>query len=153
MLKNILDHFGENPIRFISNWVCYCVWEGTWARSILKNRMAVTESTKHQLSFELAPTILLVALGSWSFIESSLPVAASLFNFVLFCGLFSRSFPIKALTCSRSALDVVLISPKGRASSMIKETYAHYPVEGILDIIKSKRYSNIWPKREAIVTF
>ena len=84
----------------------------TCARSILKNRIAVTESTKHQLSLDLV-TIL---LESTVFIDSSLDSISS-FKFILFWGLFSRNFPIKALTCSRSALEVVFISPNGRASS------------------------------------
>jgi len=87
----------------------------TCARSILKKRIAVTESTKHQLSFVLVRPIV---FGSVVSIESSL-VSISWFKFILFCGLFSRSFPIKALTCSRSALEVVFISPNGRANSAI----------------------------------
>ena len=97
--------------------------------------MAVTESTKHQLSFEPAPSIVLVTVGSWSLIEFSIPVAASLFNFILFCGLFSRNFPINALTCSRSALDVVLISPKGRASSTIARVLDQTEIIFILMLI------------------
>lgn len=77
--------------------------------------MAVTESTKHQLSFEPVAT----EVGSAISIDPRL-LSISSFKSILFCGLFSCNFPIRARTCSRSALEVVFISPNGRASS---ETY------------------------------
>ena len=76
--------------------------------------MAVTESTKHQLSLGLTTGLGLVDLLTDSSLLSTSPLEL-LFTFLT--GLFSFSFPINARTCSRSALEVVFISPKGRDNS------------------------------------